>query len=206
MGERFFRTGVVARCLGVSFVTVKRWIYSGRIKAIKNPAGRWLIPESEVNRLLGVEVEKPRRAIIYARVSSHEQKDHLERQAERLKRYAEEKGYEVVEVFKEVASGLNENRRKLWRALKLIQERRADVLIVEFKDRLTRFGFKYLEAVVESFGGKLEVAEADECKDATQELVEDMISIVTSFCARLYGIRSQKFQEIVGALRNAVYG
>lgn len=204
--EYYYRTGEVAELLRVSFVTVKRWIYRGEIKAIKNPAGRWLIPESEVNRLLGIEKPKRERAILYVRVSSHEQREHLDRQLERLKEYALKKGYEVVMTLEEVASGLNENRRKLWKAFKLIKEGKADILIVEFKDRLSRFGFKYIEAVVKSYGGRIEVVENDVDKDVMQELVEDMISIVTSFCARLYGLRSKKFQRIKEAIISEVYG
>ena len=203
--ERYYRTGEVARLLKVSFITVKRWIYQGKIKAIKNPAGRWLIPESEVNRLLGIEPVEKERAILYARVSSYEQKDHLERQLERLRSYAKERGYEIVLELKEIASGLNENRRKLWRALRMIKDDKANVIIVEFKDRLARFGFKYLESIVESYGGRIEVVENEIDKDAMQELVEDMISIITSFCARLYGLRSRKFQEIKKVILDAIY-
>jgi len=202
--ERYCRTGEVAKRLNISFTTVKRWIYKGKIKAFKNPAGRWLIPESEVNRLLGIKPVKKERAILYARVSSHEQKVHLKRQLARLEEYAKNRRYEVVLALGEIASGLNENRRKMWRALKMIREGKADVLIVEFKDRLARFGFRYLQAIVESYGGRIEIVEDDVDKDAMQELVEDMISVVTSFCARLYGLRSKKFQKVKEALINAL--
>jgi len=203
---RYYRTGEVAKLLKISFITVKRWIYQGKIKAIKNPAGRWLIPESEVNRLLGIKPVKRDRAILYARVSSHEQKEHLKRQLERLRNYAKERGYKIVLELGEIASGLNENRRKLWRALKMMENGEADVIIVEFKDRLTRFGFRYLEAIVKSHGGRIEVVESDVDKDAMQELIEDMASIITSFCARLYGPRSRKFQEIKKVMLDAIYG
>jgi len=203
--ERYYRTGEVTKLLRVSFITVKRWIYQGKIKAIKNPAGRWLIPESEINRLLGIKPIKKERAVLYARVSSYGQKDHLERQLERLRSYAKEKGYEIAFELEEIASGLNENRRKLWRALKMIKDNKADVIIVEFKDRLARFGFKYLESIVESYGGRIEVVENEIDKDAMQELVEDLISIITSFCARLYGLRSRKFQEIKRVILDAIY-
>jgi len=176
--ERYYRTGEVAKLLRVSFITVKRWIYQGKIKAIKNPAGRWLIPESEINRLLGIKPIKKERAVLYARVSLYGRKDHLERQLERLRSYAKEKGYEIAFELEEIASGLNENRRKLWRALKMIKDDKADVIIVEFKDRLARFGFKYLESIVESYGGRIEVVENEIDKDAMQELVEDLISII----------------------------
>ncbi|MDG6906009.1 MAG: recombinase family protein [Nitrososphaerota archaeon] len=89
-----YPTGTAAKMLGISFLTLKRWIYSGKVNAQKNIAGRWSVPESEINRLLGVKKQEGKRAILYARVSSHEQKDHLKRQIERLRRYAADKGYE----------------------------------------------------------------------------------------------------------------
>ena len=112
----------------------------------------------------------------------------------------------MVESYGEVASGLNENRRKLHQALKRIERRGADVLIVEFKDRLTRFGFNYLARLVESYGGGVEVVENDVKKDAMQELVGDMIGVVTRFCAKLYGVRSQKFKTVTEAVKNDVHG
>jgi len=114
-------------------------------------AGRWLIPESEVNRLLGIKPVERKRAIMYARVSSSEQKEHLTSQVKRLSSYAEEKGYEIIKVYEEVASGLNENRMKLLSAYNMLREKKAEMLLVEFKDRLSRFGFNYLKSLAESY-------------------------------------------------------
>lgn len=204
MSEKYHSTGKTAKILRVHPLTVFRWIRAGKVKAIKNPARRWLVPQSEIDRLLGIEREEKARAIIYARVSSHEQKDHLKSQVDRLRRYVREKGYSLVGVYEEVGSGLNERRRKLERALGRLRNREADVVVVEFKDRFSRFGFGYLGKLAESYGGRVEVVEDDVKKNLMQELVEDMISIVSSFSARLYGYRSQKFKKITGAVKHAV--
>ncbi|MEM0075816.1 MAG: recombinase family protein [Conexivisphaerales archaeon] len=109
-----------------------RWIYSGKVKAERSIAGRWSVPESEISRLLGRE--KPeldkRSCLIYARVSSHKQKDNLKSQVERLTKHASEKGYEIVNVYEEVASGMNfivedldSDKRKLGFELASIQDR-----------------------------------------------------------------------------------
>ena len=206
MEEKLYSTGKVAKALRVHKLTVFRWIHEGRIKATMNPAGRWLIPQSEIDRLLGVKREEKQRAIIYARVSSDSQKEHLEGQIERLKKYTRERGYMLVGAYQEIGSGLNESRRRLAQVYNRLRRRDADLIVVEFKDRLSRFGFRYLEQLAESYGGRVEVVENDVKKDAMQELVEDMVSIVSSFSARLYGYRSQKFKKITEAVKNAVHG
>jgi putative resolvase len=202
--ENMYKTGKAARLLGVSFLTVKRWIYSGKLSAQKSVAGRYYISESEIRRILGkTPHNETRRCVIYARVSSHEQKPHLKTQVERLRKHAETEGYEVVKVLEEVASGLNENRRKLQTAYNLLKSEQANLLLVEFKDRLSRFGFNYLKTLAESYGASVEVMNGDIKKDAMQELVEDMISIVTIFSAKLYGLRSRKFKTITQAVKSA---
>lgn len=199
----------LAARLQISYITLKRWIYSGKIRSVRTIAGRYRIPESEVMRLMGEPSTPParRRAILYARVSGSDQvKDgDLDRQSAHLSEYASRRGYSVVESVKEVGSGLNDRRPKLFRILKSVRDRKADVIVVEYKDRLTRFGFNYLSEFVNSHGSTIETVFDDVRKDATQEMVEDMISIVQSFSARLYGRRSHKYQKVVGGVKHAVH-
>ena len=129
--------------------------------------------------------------MIYARVSSTDQKEDLERQVNYLTNYATAKGYKVVEVLKDIASGLNTGRKGLLRLFKLVEGRSVDVVLITYKDRLTRFGFEYIEEFFSTVGVKIEVVFGEEPKD-TQELVEDLISIVTSFAGKIYGMRSHK--------------
>ncbi len=198
MAERLLPPREACRRLGIHFVTLKRWIYSGKIRAVKTPTGRWMIPESEVERIIGGKVTiKETRAIIYARVSSSDQKDDLERQIENLLNYCSAKGYKVVEVLRDIASGLKTDRRGLLKLFKLISEKKTDIVVITHKDRLTRFGFEYLEFFFNKFGVKIEVIHGDEPKDAYQELVKDLIAIVTSFANRLYGIRSHRKKRLI---------
>lgn len=208
MSERFYPCNKkLAERLGISFITLKRWIYRGKIKAVKTIGRRYRIPESEILRLTG-EVRKPtNRAILYARVSGHGQaKDgDLNRQLEHLQDYARKNGYEMIESVKEIGSGLNDRRPKLMRIFRMIAEKQVDLVLVEYKDRLTRFGFNYLLEFANSYGARIETVFDDVKKDAMQELVEDMISIVQSFSAKLYGRRSHKYQQVVGGLKHAVH-
>jgi len=195
--ERLLTPKQVAEILGVSFITIKRWIYSGKIKAVKLPTGKWRIPESDVKKILGEEPSKETRAVIYARVSSSDQRKDLERQVEYLTAYCSAKGYKLVDTITDIASGLNTRRKGLQKLFKLVSEGKVDVVLITYKDRLTRFGYEYLEYFFSQFGARIEAIHGEEEKDAQQELVEDLIAIITSFARKLYGIRSHKKRKLV---------
>jgi len=132
--------------------------------------------------------------IIYARVSSSEKKSDLDTQCQRLCNYCNAKGWIVNEVVKECASGLNDNRPKL---SKIFKERKATKLVIEQKDRLTRFGFRYIELLYP----ECEIVVINPCENK-EDLFEDFVSLVTSFCAKIYGRRrtKRKTEEIITAL------
>lgn len=196
-----YRTGKVAEMLGVNKVTVIRWIKQGKIKAVR--IGReFRIPEDEVKRLLKGKTANT--AVIYARVSSSDQRSDLERQVEYLKEYCSAKGYNVVNILTDIASGLNEKRRGLKKLFDYVVNGKIDVVVVSYKDRLTRFGFGYLEEFFNSHGVRIEVVFGDEPKDLQQELIEDLIAIVTSFAGRLYGMRSHKKKKVVESVKQAI--
>jgi len=197
MSERLLPPREACRRLGIHFVTLKRWIYSGKIRAVKTPTGRWMIPESEVERIIGGKEEvKEVRAVIYTRVSSSDQKSDLERQIEYLTQYCTTKGYKVIDILSDIASGLKTNRRGLLKLFNYVVNKQADIVVITYRDRLTRFGFEYLEYFFSQYGVKIEVVYGEEPKGAYQELVEDLIAIVTSFACKLYGMRSHKVKKL----------
>ena len=112
-----------------------------------------------------------------------------------MRNYCSAKGYKVVDVITDVASGLKEDRNGLQKLFDIVERRQADVVVVEFRDRLTRFGFDYLKRYFESHGIKMEVVEETE-KGYMEELIEDFVAIVISFAGRIYGKRSQKYKKI----------
>jgi len=203
MPEKLYTTGEVAKIFGVSYVAVKKWAYAGKIKYIKTPGGKYRYPESEIRRLLGEQMPKGRVAV-YARVGSADQKEDLERQKRKLVEYAKSKGYQDIEVIEDIASGLNENRKGLNKLFKLVTERQIEAVFITYKDRLTRFGFKYLEAFFSSYGCRIETIDSEELKELQQELVEDLIAIVTSFAGKIYGARSHKKRKVVEAVESAI--
>jgi predicted site-specific integrase-resolvase len=137
------------------------------------------------------------RAVTYVRVSSSDQKSDLERQIQYLTQYCSSKGYRVVDVLSDIASGLKTDRRGLLKLFDYVVNRQVDVVVVTYRDRLTRFGFEYLEYFFNKYGVRIEVAFGEEPRDAYQELVEDLIEIVTSFAGKLYGLRSRRKRKLV---------
>ncbi|WP_448578519.1 IS607 family transposase [Thermosphaera sp.] len=206
--ERHYSTREVCEVLGIANRTIRRWIKEGRLRAV-NINGRWRIPESEVKRLLGEPVEEittPRvtRVIIYARVSGANQRKELESQIEALKKYVEQNNWELIEVVRDIASGLKEDRKGLMKLIEMAKKHEFDMLLIAYKDRLTRFGFKYLEELFKAYGVKIEVVFQEPAKDYYQELVEDLVEIVTSFASRIYGKRSHKYRKVMEAVEQAV--
>ncbi len=197
--EEFLSPRDVCRILGVSYIKLWRWIQEGRIKVVRSPSGRYLIPRNEIERLKGEEEKIGRvRAVIYARVSSSKQKEQgdLDRQVELLKKYANEQGYIIVDTITDVGSGLKEERRGLKKLLKMVVDRRVDVVLITYRDRLTRFGYKYLQFFFEKHGARIEEVLHDE-KEPLEELIEDFLSIIVSFAGKIYGKRSHKVKKLV---------
>jgi len=203
--EKLLTSRQVAKLLNVWPHTLRRWEREGKLKPLRTPGGHRRYKESQVMALIGEEITESgtKHCAVYARVSTLEQAEagNLQRQKERLIAYAVEKGYQVKAVYTEIASGLNENRRELAKLAKTATKREIDIIVIEYKDRLTCFGYKYLEQYYQSCGVEIDIVELDEEKSPQEELVEDMIAIVTSFSARIYGKRgrcvAKKLTELI---------
>jgi putative resolvase len=181
-----------AKQQGISYSTALRWWHQGVIRGFQAPSGT-IIVEAEAKLPAREE-----RVAIYARVSSAEHRENLERQVERLVQYCTVRGYQVAQVVKEIASGVNDSRPKLWALLK---DRQTTRIVVEHQDRLTRFGFRYLETLLDIQGRTIEVVNLAE--NDKEDLIADLVTIVYSFTARLYGQRraKRKTARIVQALQ-----
>lgn len=177
----------------IKYQAAYKMFKAGLIKGYQLPTGTVVITED-----LQVQT-KQEYNIIYARVSSSENKSNLDSQAKRLKDFAAAKGWIIHEVVKECASGLNDHRPKLE---KLLRDNKATRLIVEHNDRLTRFGFNYIKILCDLVNCELVVINPAE--DEKSDLIQDFISIITSFCARIYGQRrcKRKTEKIIEELKN----
>jgi putative resolvase len=168
-----------AKKQGVSYRTAWRWFKEGKLPVVaeQTKTGTILIKDEPLRSNL---------VAIYARVSSSDQKKDLDKQIARLVLYANANGWIVAHTITEIGSGLNGHRPKL---MKLLTNSNIKNILVEHRDRLMRFGAEYVESALTAQGRRLIVADESELKD---DLVQDMIEVLTSFCARLYGSRSAK--------------
>ncbi|PRR70141.1 hypothetical protein MOHU_19320 [Moorella humiferrea] len=185
-----------AKKLGVHPNSLRNWEKRGLIKPVRLPGGQRRYSMDELNKLLqsGQLIDGRETAVLYARVSTKKQADagNLERQMERLRQYAGEHGFTIRAEFADVASGLNQKRRGLANVLKLAEQGEYKKLIIEYPDRLARFGYSYIERHLKYCGVEIIAIAEKEPEDAHTELVRDLLAIVTSFTARLYGARGGK--------------
>jgi len=150
-----------------------------------------------------IGVVKQRRVILYARVLSSSQRDDLERQVRTLEDWTRQNNIVDYEVVTDIGSGLNEDRRGFKKLLRLAVERKISRIVVAYPDRLTRFGFKTFEELLRAFGVEIVVL-SHENKDAREELIEDLITIISHFAGKLYGMRSHKYEKVVEGARKLV--
>lgn len=195
MMSRLIATAQASELLGVTTKTLKIWTNENKIKSYRTAGNHRRFRIDDIEKFLGennISKEENKKVFIYCRVSTKKQADsgNLERQKERLTKYCVEKGYSVLNIYEEVASGLNDNRRELGKMLRRIEE--ADCIVVEYTDRLACFGFNYLKAFAKYNGVEIEAVEQKEKLEQNEEMVKDLISIVTCFSARLYGARGSK--------------
>ena len=179
-----------AKKVGVTYKTAHRWFKAGKVRGYQMDTGTIIITEDQP--------VVTQRTAVYARVSSSENKVNLDTQAERLVRYCEAKGYQIDRVVKEVGSGVNDGRKKF---LALLADEQITRIVVEHKDRATRFGFRYIETLLEQQGREIEVVKLAE--DEREGLGDDLVAVVYSFCARLYGQRrgQRKTERITAELK-----
>jgi putative resolvase len=197
--KRLLHPKEAANELGVSTKTIHRWDEAGKLRTVRTAGNQRRIPVEEIVRLRKQGERAAQRCVLYARVSSirQEQDGNLARQTARLREAATLRGYEVVQVITEHASSLNEKRKGMKRLLSLVGEQAVDVVLIEYPDRLVRFCFGYLE---QAFGWKdvrLEVLDLTKHQEPTEELIQDMLTIVTVFAGRLYGHRAQGVRKRV---------
>lgn len=169
-----------AKQQGIHYQTAYRWFLAGKmpVEAYRTPTGGIYVHDTKNSTEI-----KQKETYIYCRVSSYEKKDDLERQIKRCTDFCETKGWAVKSIVKEIASGMNDNRKQLNKLIKLNPNR----IVVENKDRLTRFGFNYMKMFLTKLNCELIVINEDETKE--NDLMRDLISVITSFCCRLYGLR-----------------
>ena len=200
MNDRFVKIGEAAKILGVNPQTLRRWEDDGVIRPFKRtPKGTRLYSLQE---LLGAkDLSYP--TIAYARVSSSDQKEDLERQHAVLEAFCNKKGWQT-EIIKDLGSGMNYNRKGLLRLLELIVNGQMSRLVLTHKDRLLRFGADLIFRICELKGIEIVIINKGEQPSFEEELTCEVMEIMTVLCAKLYGRRSDKSKKLAEAIENIV--
>lgn len=196
--SRFVKIGEAARILGVSIQTLRRWEALGELIPDRKTKGKTRYYDAD--KLLGLKNIEGDVTIAYARVSSHDQKQDLVRQAKLLDDYCTSHGW-THEVIQDLGSGMNYQKKGLKRLLDHILERKIRRLVITHKDRLLRFGAELVFALCEA--RQIEVVIINQGDDVSfeEELAKDVLEIITVFSARLYGARSHKNKKLVEAAK-----
>lgn len=205
MTQKLLSISKAADILGLHAQTLRGWDKSGKLKSVKTLGNHRRYRLDDLQKLAGEEQEKKSdvvRVATYCRVSSHDQKQKgdLERQNGRVLVYCAKQEYHVVKSFEEVASGMRDTRSKLKQLFQLVSEKEIDKVVIEHKDRLTRFNFEFLTQFFASHNVEIEWIGQVLGKSYEQELVEDMLSLMSSFSNKIYGKRSAEIRKQKKAL------
>lgn len=203
--NKLLTIGEAANLLGVSTQTLRRWEKKGDISPKERTKGNQR--RYDISQLRPNLSRKPDTlvSIGYARTSSHDQKDDLNRQIEMLEMFCSANGWSY-EIISDLGSGMNYNKRGLKKLLNLIMEKKIDRLILTHKDRLLRFGAELIFSLCEAQNIEVVLINKGDQPSFEEELAQDVLEIITVFSARLYGSRSHKNKRLIKDLKKAVDG
>jgi len=178
--------------IGKATKTLQKWDREGRLKAHRSPqSNRRFYTHDQYLEYMGLKASEAGKTIVYARVSTAAQKPDLANQMAALKTYCESRQIKVDEWMQDIASGLNYKRKQFGRLMEQVELGQVRRIIIAHQDRLVRFGYDYFEAFCERHNTELIVVNGD-TMSPEQELIQDLLAIVSVFGARLHGLRSYK--------------
>jgi putative resolvase len=198
---KYYVIGEFSKAIGVTIQTLRNWDKNGNLKPHHvGKSGYRYYSQDQLQCYLGLRGKfKPDRKIIgYCRVSSVKQKDDLERQIENVKNYMMAKGYSF-DVITDIGSGINYNKKGLNKLVDMVVASEVEKVVVLNKDRLLGFGYELIENLFDKYGATIEIIDNSE-KNEEQELIEDLVQIVTVFSCRLQGKRANKAKKMIKEL------
>ncbi|WP_270942876.1 IS607 family transposase [Romboutsia lituseburensis] len=181
--------------LGVSVPTMRRWEKEGIITSYRTNGNHRRYDKNNLIRIKCKDDDSFKITVAYCRVSSSDQKQDLQMQIDNVTNYCIANGYQF-KVVSDLGSGLNYNKKGLKELISLICSEEIDRIVVNYKDRLIRFGYEIIEQLCSIYNVKIEVINHTEDKSYEEELVEDVLSVITIFSSKLYGSKSHKSKKI----------
>ena len=197
--SKYYSIREFSKILGVSAQTLRNWDAKGKLHPHHTSSnGYRYYSQEQLNQVMNIKPKLDRFVIGYCRVSSNKQKDDLERQIENMKMYltAQGKPYEIIT---DIGSGINYNNKGLKELIQRITQNKVDKVVVLYKDRLLRFGFELVEYIASLHDCNIEIIDNTE-KTEQQELVEDLVQIITVFSCKLQGKRANETRKLVKEL------
>ena len=197
--SKYYSIREFSKILGVSAQTLRNWDAKGKLHPHHTSSnGYRYYSQEQLNQVMNIKPNLDRLVIGYCRVSSNKQKDDLERQVENMKMYltAQGKPYEIIT---DIGSGINYNNKGLKELIQRITQNKVEKVVVLYKDRLLRFGFELVEYIASLHDCNIEIIDNTE-KTEQQELVEDLVQIITVFSCKLQGKRANKTRKLVKEL------
>ena len=171
------KSNEVLSMLGISRVTLCRYVKLGKIRVVELPNGYYSYNKEDVYKLKGLDVK--RKKVIYARES----------QIENITAYVNKNGYGIDEVYSDIASGMNLDRRGFTKLLSAVMANEIDEVFISYKDRLARLDFDLVSRLFSQYGTKITVINSSENKSAEEELFEDLMSVIHSFSMKAHSKR-----------------
>ena len=199
--HKYYSIREFSKILGVSAQTLRNWDNNGKLHPHHTTAsGYRYYSEEQLNEVLHIKPKNNRITMGYCRVSSPKQKEDLERQIENVRTYLLAKG-EPFEIISDIGSGINYKKKGLQELIKRISENRVEKVVILYKDRLLRFGFELVEYLAMLHHCEIEIIDNTE-RTEQQELVEDLVQIITVFSCKLQGKRANKAKRMIRELTN----
>jgi predicted site-specific integrase-resolvase len=197
--SKYYSINEFSKIIGVSAQTLRNWDKNGKLHPHHTSSnGYRYYSHEQLNQVMNIKPNLNRKIIGYCRVSSNKQKDDLQRQIENMKLYLMAQG-KPFEIISDIGSGINYKKKGLRELIKLITQNQVEKVVVLYKDRLLRFGFELVEYIASLYNCEIEIIDSTE-KSEQQELVEDLVQIITVFSCKLQGKRSNKARKLVKEL------
>lgn len=199
--SQYYSINEFSKILGVSAQTLRNWDNSGKLHPHHTSSnGYRYYSHEQLNQVMNIKLNLDRKVIGYCRVSSNKQRDDLERQIQNMKTYLTAQG-RPFEIISDIGSGINYKKKGLKELLKLITQNKVDKVVVLYEDRLLRFGYELVEYIASLYNCEIEIIDNTE-KSEQQELVEDLVQIITVFSCKLQGKRANKAKKLIRELIN----
>lgn len=196
---KYYSINEFSKILGVSAQTLRNWDKSGKLHPHHTSTnGYRYYSHEQLGQVMNIKTNVDKKVIGYCRVSSNKQKDDLKRQIENMEMHLTSQG-KPFEIISDIGSGINYKKKGLKELIKLITQNKVEKVVVLYKDRLVRFGFELIEYLASLYNCEIEIVDNTE-KSEQQELVEDLIQIITVFSCRLQGKRANKTRKLVKEL------